>query len=72
MQARQSSKKGMKLKQLHWVKLSTPQRSLQDTIWQRLDGSRSSFDFDQLEANFQVGFVTHLDKSSLLSWVALK
>jgi len=51
MQSQKRGRQGPKLKQLHWVKLNTPQ---QGTIWQRVDVSLCRLNFDQLEANFQV------------------
>ena len=51
VQAQRQARRGPKLKQLHWVKLSTPQ---QGTIWQRVDVSQARLNFAQLEANFQV------------------
>ncbi|DBA79106.1 hypothetical protein WJX77_006729 [Trebouxia sp. C0004] len=50
-QSQKRGRQGPKLKQLHWVKLTTPQ---QGTIWQRVDVSLCRLNFDQLEANFQV------------------
>ncbi|KAA6423140.1 MAG: hypothetical protein FRX49_07127 [Trebouxia sp. A1-2] len=50
-QSQKRGRQGPKLKQLHWVKLNTPQ---QGTIWQRVDVSLCRLNFDQLEANFQV------------------
>ena len=51
MQSQKRGRQGPKLKQLHWVKLNTPQ---QGTIWQRVDVSLCRLNFDQLEANLQV------------------
>ena len=51
MQAQRQARRGPKLKQLHWVKLNTPQ---QGTIWQRVDVSQARLNFAQLEADFQV------------------
>ena len=51
VQAQRQARPGPKLKQLHWVKLNTPQ---QGTIWQRVDVSQAKLNFAQLEANFQV------------------
>lgn len=50
-QAQQQARRGPKLKQLHWVKLNTPQ---QGTIWQRVDVSQARLNFAQLEADFQI------------------